>query len=280
MPRRRLPLRKISEVLRLTAQGLSRRQVSQSVGLARSTVADYVERAQLAGVSWPLPEGLEGDTLDAKLFPPSPVLDPETRAVPDWREVHRELKRRRHVTLLLLWLEFRADHPEGWSYSQFCLHYRQWLGTQDVVMRFEYRGGERLFVDYSGDTMPLTDPQTGEIDQAQIFVAAMGASGLLYVEAEPGQDLASWLGGHVRCFEFLGGVPEVVTPDNLRAGVTKACWYDPEINPSYLELAQHYGTVILPTRIAHPRDYPEDSVIPRIRRRERLVGLVGVHSSG
>ncbi len=254
MPRRRLPLRKINEVLRLTAQGMSRRQVSQSVGLARSTVSDYVERARLAGLSWPLPEGLDGDLLEAKLFPAPVVPGSVSRPMPEWREVHRELKRGRHVTLLLLWLEFRTDHPDSLSYSQFCWHYRQWLGTQDLVMRFEYRGGERLFVDYSGDTLPLIDPETGEIDQAQVFVGALGASGLLYVESSLGQDLQSWLDTHVHCFEFLGGVPEVVTPDNLRSGVTKANWYEPEINHSYLDLANHYGTVILPTRIARPRD--------------------------
>ena len=273
MPRRRLPLRKITEVLRLTAQGLSHRQVSQSVGLARSTVAEYVDRAQQAGITWPLPEGLDGDGLEAKLFPAPSVQNPAGRPVPDWREVHRELKRRRHVTLELLWVEFRTDHPESWSYSQFCLHYRRWLGTQDVVMRLEYRGGERLFVDYSGDTFPLIDPGTGEIHRSQIFVAALGASGLLYVEASPSQDLPSWLGAHVRCFEYLGGVPEVVTPDNLRSGVTKACWYDPEVNPSYLELARHYGTVILPTRTARPRDKAAAEVGVQVAERHILAPL-------
>ncbi len=273
MPRRRLPLRKINEVLRLTAQGMSHRQVSQSVGLARSTVSDYVGRAQLAGITWPLPEGLDGDMLDAKLFPPSLGLDAETRAVPDWREVHRELKRRRHVTLELLWVEFRTDHPESWSYSQFCRHYRRWLGTQDVVMRMEYRGGERLFVDYSGDTLPLIDPGTGEIHQSQIFVGALGASGLLYVEASRSQELTAWLDAHVHSFEYLGGVPEAITPDNLRSGVTKACWYDPEINPSYLELANHYGTVILPTRIARPRDKGAVEASVQVTERHILASL-------
>ncbi len=246
-------MRKIGEVLRLRSRGLSCREISQSVGVGKTTVGEYLARAQAAGIGWPLPEGMDESALEAKLFP-RPDEEQRQRPVPDWVQVHRELKSRRHVTLMLLWLEYRESHPDGLGYSQFCWQYGRWRGAQDVVMRLEYRGGERLFVDYSGDTMPVVDPRTGEILRAQIFVAALGASGLLYVEASWSQDLASWLGAHVRCFEFIGGVPEGVTPDNLKSGVTKACWYDPEVNPSYLELARHFGTVILPTRTAKPRD--------------------------
>lgn len=247
-------MRKIGEVLRLQAQGLSQREIGQSVGAAKTTVREYLRRAAVAGIRWPLPEGLDDSQLEAKLFPPPMVAAGKSRPLPEWVEVHRELKSRRHVTLMLLWLEYRESHPDGLGYSQFCWQYRRWQGAQDVVMRLEYRGGERLFVDYAGDTVPVIDPDTGEIRSAQIFVAALGASGLLYGEASWSQDLGSWLLAHVHCFEALGGVPEAVTPDNLRSGVTRACWYDPEINPSYLELARHYGTAILPTRIAKPRD--------------------------
>lgn len=247
-------MRKIGEVLRLQAQGLSQREIGQSVGAAKTTVREYLRRAAVAGIRWPLPEGLDDSQLEAKLFPPPMVAAGKSRPLPEWVEVHRELKSRRHVTLMLLWLEYRESHPDGLGYSQFCWQYRRWQGAQDVVMRLEYRGGERLFVDYAGDTVPVIDPDTGEIRSAQIFVAALGASGLLYAEASWSQDLGSWLLAHVHCFEALGGVPEAVTPDNLRSGVTRACWYDPEINPSYLELARHYGTAILPTRIAKPRD--------------------------
>jgi transposase len=247
-------VRKIGEVLRLQAQGLSQREIGQSVGAAKTTVREYLRRAAVAGIRWPLPEGLDDSQLEAKLFPPLIVAAGKRRPLPEWVEVHRELKSRRHVTLMLLWLEYRESHPDGLGYSQFCWQYRRWQGAQDVVMRLGYRGGERLFVDYAGDTVPVIDPDTGEIRSAQIFVAALGASGLLYAEASWSQDLGSWLLAHVHCFEVLGGVPEAVTPDNLRSGVSRACWYDPEINPSYLELARHYGTAILPTRIAKPRD--------------------------
>ena len=162
--------------------------------------------------------------------------------------------RGRHVTLRLLWLEWKQDHPDGWGYTQFCGHYKAWLGAQDVVMRLSYRPGEKMFVDFSGDRMGLVDPTTGEAGAAEVFVAVLGCAGLLYVEATRGQDLGSWLMAHVRAYEYYGGVTVATTPDNLKSGVSKACFYDPEINPSYLELARHYGTVVLPTRVARPRD--------------------------
>lgn len=246
-------MRKTTEVLRLAAQGMSQRQIAASAGVAKTTVAEYLARAKEAGLSWPLPEGMDEATLDERLFP-APVVVAE-RPVPDWREVHRQLKDpRHHVTLRLLWMEWKADHPEGWRYSQFCHHYRSWLGAQDVVMRLSYAGGERMFVDFSGDKARWVDPTTGAIVEAEVFVSVLGASGLIYAEATRGQDLDSWLSAHIHAFTAYGGVSAVTVPDNLKSGVTKACWYDPEVNPSYLELARHFDTVVLPTRTAKPRD--------------------------
>ncbi len=247
-------MRKITEVLRLKAAGMSSRDIAASVGAGKTTIYEYLVRAEAAGVAWPLPDGLDEAALDAKLFPPPTAELAARRPVPEWREVHRELKRGHHVTLRLLWLEWRQDHPEGWGYSQFCAHYQRWLGAQDVVMRLSYAAGERMFVDFSGDRASYVDPDGGEVHSAEVFVAVLGASGLLYAEATRGQDLGSWVGAHVHAWAYYGGVAEVTVPDNLRAGVTKACWYDPELNPSYAELARHYGTVVLPTRTAHPRD--------------------------
>ena len=247
-------MRKITEVLRLKAAGMSNRDIAASVGAGKTSVYEYLARAEAAGLAWPLPEGLDEAALDAKLFPPPSAELAARRPVPEWREVHRELKRKRHATLRLLWLEWREDHPEGWGYTQFCLHYQRWLSGQDVVMRLSYAAGERMFVDFAGDKATYVDPDTGEAIAAEMFVAVLGASGMLYAEATRGQDLASWVGAHVRAWEFYGGVAEVTVPDNLRAGVTKACWYDPELNPSYAELARHFDTVVLPTRTAHPRD--------------------------
>lgn len=240
-------MRKISEVLRLKAANLSIREIAAGTGAARTSVHEYLVRAAAAGLSWPLPPELDEEALEAKLFPPLTASLSARRPVPDWRALHRELRRGRHVTLQLLWLEWREDNPDGWAYTQFCNHYKAWLGTQDVVMRLSYRPGEKMFVDFSGDRMDLVDPASGEAQKAEVFVAVLGYSGLLYVEATRGQDLASWLGAHANAYEYCGGVTEATTPDNLRSGVTKPCFYEPELNRSYLELARHYGTVILPT---------------------------------
>lgn len=249
-------MRKTTEVLRLHAEGLSQRQIAASTGVGKTTVREYLARAGRAGIAWPLPEAMDGEALDAALFPAvAAEVANRGRPVPDWRQVHRELKDpRHHVTLRLLWVEWKADHPDGWNYSQFCYHYRRWLGTQDVVMRLSYAGGERMFVDFSGDRARWVDADTGEVHEAEVFVSVLGASGLIYAEATRGQDLDSWLGAHIRAWESYGGVAAVTVPDNLKSGVTKACWYDPELNPSYLELARHFNTVILPTRTAKPRD--------------------------
>jgi transposase len=247
-------MRKIGEILRLKAAGMSMRDIAASTGASTTTVYEYLTRAEGAGLSWPLPEGMDEDALQAKLFPRPSAELAARRPVPDWREVHRELKRKRHVTLRLLWLEWKQANPEGWGYSQFCWHYQRWLGTQDVVMRLSYKAGESMFVDFSGDRMEVVDPHSGEVTSVEVFVSVLGASGLLYAEATRGQDLGNWLLAHAHSYEFYGGVPEATTPDNLKSGVTKACYYDPEVNPSYLDLARHYGTVILPTRAAHPRD--------------------------
>jgi transposase len=161
---------------------------------SRTSVHNYLKRAQQAGLRWPLPTDLDEAAIEARLFQCSEEANRSGHPEPDWLEVHREHKRGKHVTLQLLHLEYKADHPDGWGYTQFCTHYRRWLGRQDVVMRLEYAAGERMFVDFAGDTVPVTDPETGEVWQAQVFVSVLGASGYLYVEATRSQDLAAWLG--------------------------------------------------------------------------------------
>jgi transposase len=256
MAAERLSMRKIKEVLRLDAAARSRREIARSVGISRSTVKEYLQRAAAAGVSWPLPEELTDSALEAQLFPPPP---PSTvsRPLPDWPVIHEELKARRRtgVTLMLLWLEYLAVHPDGLQYSHFCASYRRWRGSLDLVLRQEHKAGEKVFVDFTGQMVPIVDRTTGEVlFEAEIFVGVLGASNYTYAQACRSQELSEWISAHTRMVEYFGGVPAVVVPDNLKSGVRKACFYEPDINPTYHDWAQHYGTVVLPTRVRRPRD--------------------------
>ena len=248
-------MRKIKEVLRLKwDKDLSNRQIARICGIGRPTVKDYLRRAAEAGLAWPLPSGLDETALERQLFPPPPSLPAHARGVPNWSVVHQELRSKKSVTLFLLWQEYRETHLEGYQYSWFCEHYRNWRGKLDVVMRQDHRAGEKLFVDYAGQTVPVVDKASGEIREAQIFIAVLGASNYTYAEATWSQGLPDWIGSHVRTFAFLGGVPELVVPDNLRAGVSKAHRYEPDTNPTYQDMASHYGVAVLPTRVRRPRD--------------------------
>jgi len=247
-------MRKVREVLRLKFDGgQTNRRIARSCHISRPTVSDYLLRFAEAGLQWPAAAALDDATLEQALFPPVPVAPTAGRAVPDWSHVRREL-RRKGVTLTLLWHEYKAAHPEGYQYSWFCEHYNAWTGKLDVVMRQEHRGGEKLFVDYAGQTVEVVDRGTGEIRAAQIFVAVLGASNYTYAEATWTQQLPDWIGSHVRAFEFLGGVSELLVPDNLRSGVSKAHRYEPDLNPTYADLASHYGVAVLPARVRKPRD--------------------------
>ena len=255
MPRKRLSMRKIREVLRLKYYcNRSIREISGSCGIGRGTVGDYLHRAKAAGLSWPLPDELSDTALEQQLFPSTAPQVSSSRFVPDFHDVHKELQSRKHVTLILLWQEYKEQHPDGYQYSWFCHSYRDWAARLDVVMRHEHRAGEKLFVDYAGQTVDIVDSETGEIHNAQIFVAVLGASNYTYAEATLSQKIEDWIGSHVRAFSYIGGVPEAVVPDNLKSGVSKTCRYEPDINPTYNDLARHYQTVILPARVRKPRD--------------------------
>lgn len=209
--------------------------------------------ASRGGLDWPLPEDLDDCELEARLYA-KPVPPRRQRPLPDWAEIHREI-RRKDVTLQLLHLEYKERHPEGYQYSQFCDLYRQWQRHVDVVMHQEHRAGEKLFVDYPGQTIPITDPGAGAVAfRAELFVAVLGASSYMYAEAFPSQELPYWIAGHVHAFEFLQGCPQIVVPDNLRSGVTHAHRYEPDINATYQEMAAHYGVAVIPARVRKPRD--------------------------
>lgn len=249
-------MRKIRDVLRLHFElQLSNRQIANSVSIGRGTVSDYLARFRASSLPWPLPE-LSDEALEQHLFPGNTTAT-TTRPPPDWPAVQRELRRplrRPGVTLQLLWEEYRLREPDGYQYSRFCQLYRAWLEKADPVMRQTHRAGETLFVDYAGQTVGVIDRATGELRQAQIFVAVLGASNFTYCEATWSQQLPDWIASHQRAFRYLGGVPQTVVPDNLRSGVTRSHHVEPEINRSYLEMAQHYGVAILPAHPRKPRD--------------------------
>ena len=254
MPAERLTMRKIREVFRLKFDfDISNRQIAKSCKIARSTVAEYLLRFQQAALSWPLDQNLDDNQLEQLLYPQLPALPAHERPLPDWSYIHQQL-RQKSVTLMLLWQEYKEIHPHGYQYSQFCHRYRQWAAKIDPVMRQEHRAGEKMFVDYAGQTVPVYDLHSNQMREAQIFVAVLGASNYTYVEATWTQTLADWIGSHCRAFAFFGGVPKLVVPDNLKSAVSKASFYDPDINPSYLDLVNHYGTVVIPARVRRPKD--------------------------
>src|SRR3954464_15479252 len=254
MPAERVSMRQIQEVLRLRfASQLPQRAIAKSLGLSQGTVSGYLSRARAAGVSWPLAEDLDDVQLEALLFPPPPAIAADQRPMPDWAWVHREL-RRPNVTLALLWEEYRAGAADGFGYSWFCDLYRGWAGRLTPTMRQTHIAGEKLFVDFAGRTGEVVDGLTGEIIPVQIFVAVLGASSFTYAEAVWSQKLPDWIAAHVRAFSYYGGVPRQTVSDNLKAGITKACFHEPMVNRTYADMARHYGTVIVPARPYKPRD--------------------------
>jgi transposase len=261
MPAERLPMRKIREVLRLKyACGASDRVISRSVGIGRTAIAEYVRRAAVIGISWPIPEELDDTALERKLFAPAGYNPPRSKPLPDWGHVHAEL-RRRGVTLALLWEEYRGHHPDGYGYSRFCDLYVEWRHGITATMRQTHAAGEKLFVDFAGDTVPVFDGLTGEVRAAKIFVAVMGASNYTFAQARFSEALPDWIGAHVDALTFLGGVPKALVCDNLKAGVTEGA-------------ATSLGSTE-PTRISRPttappscrRGHASRAIRPRSRRR-------------
>ena len=265
-------MRKIREALRLHYDaGLGVRAVSRSLKASPSTVREYLVRAKLQGLTWPLAESLDDAALLQRLYP-TPRTNSRRLPPPQWSKVHREL-RRKGVTLALLWEEYKAVHPEGMQYSWFCSRYREWAAKVDVVMRQEHRAGERMFVDYAGHTVAVVNRDTGELREAQVFVAVLGASNYTYAEATWTQTLPDWIASHVRAFEFMGGNTELLIPDNLRSAVSRANRYEPDTNPTYHDLACHYGVAVFPARVKKPRDKAKAEVAVQVVERWVLAAL-------
>ena len=247
-------MRKIKEVLRLTHElGLSVREVRAATGIGKTAVAEYVSRARVIGLTWPIPTDIDDAGLERLLYPVAGSADGPPRVVPDWTKVHEELKRR-GVTLMILWEEHRAECQDGHGYSQYCELYSRWRKRLSPVMRQTHIAGDKLFVDWAGDTVDIIDQMTGEVHAAHLFVAVLGASSYTYAEARWSERLPDWIGAHVNALDFLGGVPKAAVPDNLKTGITKPSRYEPGINRTYQDLADHYDFVVLPARIRKPRD--------------------------
>ena len=273
MPGQRLPMRQVREVLRLKhVCGHSGHQIAAMVGVSRYTVAEYLRRAAVVGITWPVPPDLDDAALERKLFTPPFASMEALRPQPDWPRIHAEL-RRPGVTLLLLWEEYRAGQPDGYGYSRFCDLYSAWRGRLSPTMRQVHPAGERLFVDYAGQTVPVIDGATGEVRPAQIFVAALGASNFTYAEARWTQSLQDWIGCHVNALASFGGVARQIVCDNLKAGVTAASRYEPGISRTYQDMASHYRTAILPTRVRRPRDKAKVEVAVQVVQRWVLARL-------
>ena len=256
MPAERVSMRQAREIIRLKfSTSLPTREIARRLGLAPSTVRETLSRLEGAGLSWPLPEGIGDAELEAALYANRRSKRGHRRhAEPDWPTVHRELKRK-HVTLLIVWDEYIAANPGGYSYSRFCELYRGFEAKLSPTMRQTHAAGERLFVDYAGDGVPVVvDRLTGEIRMAQIFVAVLGASSFTFAHASWTQALPDWIDAHVRALQAIGGVPQLLVPDNTKTAVIKACLYDPQVNRTYAEMAAHYEAAILPARPRRPRD--------------------------
>lgn len=273
--KRELTMRQIRQMLRLARDGVSAREIGRTLGVARSTIQDNLKRAATAGLAWPVAGDLTDAVLEQRLFAHAGVKSGFRRRVePDWACLACELKRP-GVNLMVLWEEYRDVHPEGYGYSRFCDLYREFERRLSPTMRQDHPAGDKVFVDYSGKKLSIVDRTTGVVRDAEIFVAVLGASNYTYAEATWTQTLADWIEAHVRMFRFLGGVPRLVVPDNLKSGVQKASFYDPEINRSYGMMAAHYGVGILPARPRKPRDkakveagvrFAQSYILGRLRR--------------
>lgn len=269
---------KLRDILRMHFEAhLSRRQIARALSLSRAGVNTTIARAGEAGLTWPLPPEMTDAHLELRLYPTSstPIGRPPV-PLPDWPEVRRALNNK-HVTRRMLWEEYRASHADGIGYSQYCDRYRQWLRHVDPSMRIERKAGEKLYVDWSGDPAEFIDPETGEVRQAPLFVAVLGASSYLYAEATRSERLEDWIMAHVRALTAIGAAPRVLVPDNCRTAVTTACYYEPTLNRTYAEMATHYGMAILPARIRKPKDKPtsesgvliaQRAILGRLRNRQ------------
>jgi transposase len=265
-------MRNIREILRSKwSAGVSSRQIARSFNCSHTTILNILNRAEQSGLHWPLPEDLDDTALEAIIYP---ALNKHTEGhpEPDMNYFHREL-RRKNVTLQLLWSEYKEQHSDSVMYSQFCKQYKKWCSHLEVSMRQTHRAGEKMFVDWAGQTFPITNSQTGEVQDSYLFIAILGASDYTYAEASMTMALPQWIMAHCHAFSFFRGVPEIVVPDNLLTGVSHPDRYEPGIATTYQEMANHYGTVIIPARVRKPKDKAKVENAVQIAERWILAAL-------
>ena len=268
-----LSMRKVGEIFRLSVEcGKTNREIARSCGISHTVVNDYLRRGWESGLSDAEIQQMSEGELRERLKVSPPDSGKRFRPQPDWRKVYEELKKK-SVTLELLWAEYKEAHPEGYQSSQFHELFRRWKQKLDVSLRQTHRAGKKMFVDYAGHRVPVVERETGKAREAEIFVAVLGASNYTFSEATWDQSLGSWIGSHIHAFEYFEGVPEIVVPDNLKAGVSKACRYEPDLNPAYHDMAVHYGTAVIPARVAKPKDKSKAEVGVQIVERWILAAL-------
>jgi len=274
MPTLRISMKKLREILRLKLYSkLSIRAIQAIVLLSLGMVQKIVARAIKLELTWPKVQAMDEQELTLLFYPEKESSPAALFELPDWTLVHKEI-RHKGITLQLLWDEYVEQFPKNhYSYSRFCRLYKAWVKKQKRSMRQIHKAGEKLFVDYAGQTVPIVNSMTGEIDTAQVFVAVLGASNYIFAEATRSQKLIDWIGSHVRALEFFGGVPELIIPDNLKSGVNKACRYDPDLNSAYQQWAAHYSTVIIPARPRKPKDKSKAEIGVQIIERWILARL-------
>ena len=268
-------MRKLKEVLRLHSLGLKQQQIARSCSIAQSTVHQYLKTAASAGVRWPLPEDWDERRLEEALAGKGRSAEVwRKNTAPDFGAIRQQLQSHRNLTLQLVWEEYREEAREGYSYSRFCVLYRDWEGKLDVVLRQEHRAGEKMFVDYAGDKIRIYDRKSSAVDfEAPLFVAVLGASSYTYVEATRTQELWCWISSHIHALEAFTGVPEIVVPDNTKTGVKHPCRYEPDLNPTYREMGEHYGMAIVPARPYKPRDKAKVEAGVQVAQRWILAAL-------
>jgi transposase len=242
----------IKEVLRLHYScSLSQKKISKALGCSHGTVGEYIHRAKAAGLTWPVPDEISDTQLEEKLYPP--ITKNRHRQLPDCIYIHNELKKK-GVTLVQLWSEYKEDNPEGYELTQYCQHYRQFTKNLNIVMRQEHKAGEKAFSDFAGKTLQITNPNTGEVTKAHLFVCTLGASNFTFADLFWDESTESWCNGHAGAFSYFGGSTKILVPDNPKPVVTKACPYEPDINPSFAQMAAHYDVAVIPARVRKPKD--------------------------